>query len=74
MKRTLDGFPSSQAHDKSSSPPRIVNYDKNFQAEKKRNSNAEYDNAYDGKRKRGFTDSWLIDSHGLKKQTICVLA
>ena len=29
---------------------------------------------YDCKRKAGFIDSWLIDSHSLKKQTICVLA
>ena len=52
------------SQDKSSSP-QIVNYDKNFQVEKKRKSKTEYNKAYDVKRKRGFIDSWLIDSRRL---------
>ena len=71
MQRTLDGFFSQ---DKSSSPPCIVDYDKTFQVDKKRKSKAEYYKAHDDQRNRDFTDSCPIDSFGLKKQMICVLA
>ena len=62
--KTLDGFfYRKQSQDKSLSPPHIANHE----VEKKRKSKAEYDKAYDAKRKRGFIDTWLTDFPWLEK-------
>ena len=64
MQKTLDGFfDQKQSQDKSLSPPHIANHE----VEKKRKSKAEYDKAYDAKRKRGFIDTWLTDFPWLEK-------
>ena len=62
--KTLGGFfYQKQSQDKSLSPPHIANHE----VEKKRKSEAEYDKAYDAKRKRGFIDTWLTDFPWLEK-------
>ena len=62
--KTLDGFfYRKQSQEKSLSLPHIANHE----AEKKRKSKAEYDKAYDAKRKRGFIDTWLTDFRWLEK-------